>query len=78
MTIAPTQRKTELFVVGEHHAVSDENEYAWGLVGVFDDRAEAERIAEERGGFVGPIVVGEIFPPSPVPWPGAYYPAFRA
>lgn len=68
---APTVWICGRYISGEAEAV------AWDFQGVFLLESEAVNACRDDSYFVAPAIMGQSLPPTPSPWPGAYYPHQR-
>lgn len=71
--VARWREAQRLYVVGEVKR-SLSGEWAWELIGVYDDRRKAEAACTSTQHFVGPVSLNERAPSETTDWPGAYYP----
>lgn len=70
-----SSRRSVLWVVGKPIGLDPNGHPSWAIVGVFRDKDHAVRLATERDGFVGPLMLNKTLPTNVEPWPGQWYPA---
>lgn len=63
----------EFFIVGQWLG----NDRPWALIGLYDSEDAAVKACTEDVMFVGPAILNQTLPVEEIPWPGAYYPAYR-